>query len=186
MEDAWGLMCPFDFWFTDVLGFVAALGLLTGTCLLGFTGDVLLALALGFLSLWYLWMAQYKARCSRRSLPSQIRHFHFSSSSTFLRYFLPRFHLRHLLQKAWGQKSQRYICPPSEHHLEMYACKYLCIKVTHLNFSRHLNATSTTLHFSLDKSLNTALWLVQKLAGSTGASKCLQKFKGANELAKPR
>ena len=47
----------------------------------------------------------------------------------------------------------------------------------HLNFSRHLNATSTTLHLSLDKSLNTALWLVQKLAGSTGASKCLQKFK---------
>ena len=44
-------MCPFDFGFTDVLVFVAALGLMTGTCLLGFTGDVLLALVLGFLSL---------------------------------------------------------------------------------------------------------------------------------------
>ncbi len=30
-------------------------------------------------------------------------------------------------------------------------------RYTHFNFSRHLNATSTTLHLSLDKSLNTAL-----------------------------
>ena len=53
---------------------------------------------------------------------------------------------------------------------------------THLNFSRHLNATSTPLHLSLDKSLNTVLWLVQKLAGSTGGPKCLHKFKGVNTI----
>ena len=44
-------------------------------------------------------------------------------------------------------------------------------------FERNPWSSCTTLHLSLDKSLNTALWLVQKLAGSTGASKCLQKFK---------
>ena len=44
-------------------------------------------------------------------------------------------------------------------------------------FERNPWSSCTTLHLSLNKSLNTALLLVQKLAGSTGASKCLQKFK---------
>ena len=56
---------------------------------------------------WNICIAKYKALLGRKSAPSQAKHCHLSSLSIFVKYFLPRFHFKHLWQKAFGQKSQR-------------------------------------------------------------------------------